>query len=178
MEQGNRVMYDWEAICHEHGDLVWASVYRVLNDYAAACDCCQEVFLEAWQRASKEPVLDWEGFLRWLSVRRAIDHVRQRHLGLAQNTVAGDTTEFLAVNDSPAAPVELDELMARLVAELAKLPGRQAEAFWLRAIEDRPYAEIAQLLATNSNEVGVLIHRARDFLRLALSEFNPSVLKE
>src|SRR5436189_4912666 len=98
-------MHNWEAICNEHRTLVWNSVYRVLNDYATACDCCQEVFLEAWQRDSKEPVLNVEGFLRWLSVRRALDYVRRNHQGLSQRTIAGDALQDLAENDSPAAPL-------------------------------------------------------------------------
>ena len=174
-EAGKRMTYDWEAICQEHGSMVWVTVFRVLNDHGAASDCYQEVFLEAWKRASKRRISDLGAFLRWLSVRRAIDHVRQRRLSQARRVVAGQAVDSLSIDDSPASPVELDELMAQLVAALATLPARQSEAFWLRAIEDRPYGEIAQLLGTTTNEVGVLIHRARESLRTVLAAFDPSV---
>ena len=177
-EAGKRMTYDWEAICQEHGSMVWATVFRVLNDHGAAWDCYQEVFLEAWERASKGAVSDWGAFLRWLSVCRALDQVRQRRLSQARGAVAGPAVDALSVDDSPASPVELDELMDQLVAALATLPPRQSEAFWLRAIEDRPYGEIAQLLGTTTNEVGVLIHRARESLRTALSAFDPAVREE
>ncbi len=169
-------MNDWETICHEHGEMVWTTVYRIVHDYAAAEDCCQIVFLEAWQRSSREPIVNVGAFLRWLSVHRAIDVVRRRRLKVEQNTLDRYAMDSVALHDGPRSPVELDELMECLVQEMASLPTRQADAFWLRAVEDRPYSEIAKLLATNKNEVGVLIHRAKESLRVALSEFDPSHL--
>lgn len=49
-------MHNWDKICDESGPLVWTTVYRVLNDYAQALDCYQDVFLEAFERTQNRAV--------------------------------------------------------------------------------------------------------------------------
>jgi DNA-directed RNA polymerase specialized sigma24 family protein len=66
-------MFDWREIRDRLAALVWTTVYRILKDPAKALDCCQDVFLETFQRAERKPVADWPGLLRWLPSRRAID---------------------------------------------------------------------------------------------------------
>jgi RNA polymerase sigma-70 factor (ECF subfamily) len=52
-------------------------------------------------------------------------------------------------------------LSERLRQALAKLPERQAEAFYLFAIDGWTHREIAAQLQMTENTVGVNIHRAR-----------------
>ena len=70
--------HDWDAIVEAHGPLVWNTVYRVLNHHADALDCYQQVFADAFESSRSRAVEDWPSLLKWLSVRRAIDRVRQR----------------------------------------------------------------------------------------------------
>jgi DNA-directed RNA polymerase specialized sigma24 family protein len=67
-------MEDWEEVRRQYGPIVWATVYRIVRNRDQALDCCQEVFLEAFERSEADPVRDWPAFLRWLAVRR---HFRQ-----------------------------------------------------------------------------------------------------
>lgn len=166
--------HDWEELCRVHGPMVWATVFRLLNDHAAALDCYQEVFLEAFQKTRGRKVDDWPSLLRWYSVHRSIDHLRQRKRAALLGTAAGDSVERIACHDLTSHDAQLNELMGRLREELAKLPVRQATAFWIRCVEERSYAEIAEQMKTKPNEVGVLIHRARQQLRESLSDLKPS----
>lgn len=163
--------HDWEQLCQTHGPLVWNTVYRLLNNHSDALDCYQEVFLDLFRRTADQSVENWASLVTWLSVRRAIDALRQRK----RETLKGsESVELVADYRSTDKAFELHELMERLATELAKLPDRQAESFWLRAVEQMSYLEIAELMGTDANEVGVLIHRARQSLRLSLSSLHPS----
>ena len=175
---GQRGMHDWDKICEEFGPLVWAAVYRVLNDHAHALDCYQDVMLEAFEKARSREVADWPSLLRWLAVRRAIDRLRQRKRAEAFATVSSTTLDNVVTQNGPLEAVQLNELMDRLCDELRNLPQRQAEAFWSRCVEDMSYAEIAAQLETDANEVGVLIHRAKLRLREALAALNPTSTQE
>ena len=93
-------------------------------------------------------------------------------------TAAGDSVERIACQDLSSHDAELNELMDRLREELARLPVRQATAFWIRCVEERSYTEIAQQMKTTPSEVGVLIHRARQQLREALSDLKPNPLNQ
>ena len=62
--------------------------------------------------------------------------------------------------------------------ELAKLPERQAAAFWMRSIEEMSYSAIAEQMDIGANEVGVLVHRARVRLRILLARWNPRCNRE
>jgi RNA polymerase sigma-70 factor (ECF subfamily) len=171
-------LHDWDELCRVHGPMVWSTVYRVLNDHADALDCYQEVFLDAYRRTSGHTVDDWPSLLKWLSVRRAIDGVRRRKRQYALGRSNGDSLEVVAGPDHAAEAIQLDELMDRLTVELATLPDRQAAAFWLRCVEQLSYADIARQMETDTNEIGVLIHRARQSLRTAFSAFDPNTVQE
>lgn len=164
---------DWNEIVRLHGPLVWRTAFRILNEHAASADCCQEVFLEAWRRAARGPIVDLPAFLRWLAVRRALDATRRRAEARRLGGVNSAPLDSAVVDESPASGAALNELVDRLTAALARLPERQADAFWLRAVEEASYAEIASALDTSVNDVGVLIHRAREALRRELASFHP-----
>ena len=170
--------HDWEELCRVHGPMVWGTVFRVLNDHAEALDCYQEVFLKAYQQTRERTVDDWPSLLRCYAVRKAIDRLRHRRRAASIGIAAGAAVERIACPDVTSQVVQLNELMDRLCEELATLPDRQATAFWLRCVEERTYAEIAGQMETDVNEVGVLIHRARQQIRQALAELNPTLAKE
>jgi len=163
--------HDWRKIAKEHGPMVWRSVFRVLRSHAESLDCYQDVMLEAFERTGGKQIDNWAGYLRWLAVHRALDRFRssQRRQQVVRTRpdmehVYGTTTE---------SELEIEELKDRLRSELAALPESQAEAFWLRFIEEMSYSEIAEQMGLDTNAVGVLIHRARPRVRQALSDLQP-----
>jgi len=163
-------MHDWQEIRLKYGQLVWQTAFRVLADDSDAMDCYQDVFLEAFQRVGKQSVQNWPGLLRWLATRRAIDRLRQRRRD-EQRMVRANCADALAESAvDPSSSLEMEELKMRLRSELATLPAQQAEAFWLRHIEELTYGEIGDLMDIDANTVGVLIHRARTKLRESMAD--------
>lgn len=167
-------MHELEAIRSRHGPLVWRTVYRILGEYSEALDCYQDVFCETLERAGRGRVDNWAARLRWLAVRRALDRLRCRRRRRGRLEPATDVETVPAPGLGPADEAVFHELVDRVRHELTKLPDRQAEAFWLRCIEEMTYAEIGRQMGLDANSVGVLIHRARSRLRDLLADYTPS----
>ena len=155
-------MADWAARVAEHGPRVWRTVFRLLNHHADAHDCYQDVFLAACQIAPRDPA-DWGRILTCLATRKAIDRLRAR--ARSARTGPLDAAPEPATNDDPAQPVRLAELIDRLRAGLAGLPGKQAEVVWLSCVERLTHREIADQLRNPTGEVRVLLLRGRQRLR-------------
>ena len=155
-------MTDWEQIRREHGPAVWAVAYRILAHDEDAHDCLQEVFLEAIRSPQSAEVRTWGGFLRWLATRRAIDGLRKRRRHATQAMSAEPS------GPEPVDQVELNETIEIIRRELARLPESQAAAFWMSSAEQMTYEQIAEQMQITPNAVGMLIHRARQQLKLSL----------
>jgi RNA polymerase sigma-70 factor, ECF subfamily len=169
-------MHDWEDIRGQYGRLIWSTAYRILKKHDQALDCCQEVFLEAWQRSQEQVVRDWPSFLRWLAAHRALDRLRKRQRAAAYISPDSDIT-LCAGGPEPGEEVEFRELVERVRLEMGRLPDRQAEAFWLCCVEEMRYDAAARQMGTDVNSIGVLIHRARSRLRELLADLSPARVK-
>ncbi len=169
-------MHDAQEIRDRYGPLVWRTVYRILGNDADALDCCQDVLCEAWQQSRQRDMHD--AALRWLATRRAIDRLRQRNRSRSRFKIDGDIAEAAEHEPGPAESAEFNELIQCLRDQLSQLPAQQAEAFWMRCIEDMSYAEIAEQLAIDTNAVGVIIHRTKARLRTTLARFANRPLKD
>ena len=166
-------MHDWHEIRQRYGPLVWSTVYRIVKRHDQALDCYQDVFVEAMERSEEQPVRSWPALLRWLAVRRALDRLRKEQRA-ASHIDSFDESRLQSDGMEPSGAAEFGELVERVRLEMARLPDRQAEAFWLRCVEEISYAEIAKQLEVDVNAVGVLIHRARNRLRDLLADLNPT----
>ncbi len=144
---------------------------RVLNHQADAIDCYQDVFLEVFQKPDRDKIENPGAYLRWLATRRAIDALRKRRT--RQNSICPADPASVSVAETPQENVEYAELLAVVRSELAALPAAQAQAFWLVSVEQCSYEEVATLLETERNHVGVLIHRARRHLQQRLKQLAP-----
>jgi RNA polymerase sigma-70 factor (ECF subfamily) len=156
-------MTDWRTILEEHGAKVWRTAYRLLNHHADALDCYQDTFLAAHQFARKQPVEDWAALLTSLAARRAIDRLRQRIRGRSAVTL-DSVAEPGSDADCPVQRAEASELMGRIQHWMTELPDKQAEVFWLSCVEGLAHPQIALQMNITTNEVGVLLHRARSRL--------------
>jgi RNA polymerase sigma-70 factor, ECF subfamily len=149
--------------------MVWSIVARILKHQDDALDCFQEVLAEAIVRSQGPAVADWGALLRWLATRRAIDALRRRKL---RSPASSDVEHLCDPGQSAEQQAAFAELVERVRSELAHLPARQAEAFWLVCVEQRTYEEVARHMNVASNAVGILVHRARQHMRSRLSSFN------
>jgi RNA polymerase sigma-70 factor (ECF subfamily) len=162
-------MPNWEQIMAEEGPTVWQTLWRLLSDRADVEDCFQETFVSALHLSQREAVTSWRAALIRLATARGMDRLRQRYRSVARlsGDVAGRTSPSLAVNEitsKDAGPVEqavVSELSERLRQALTTLPEKQAEVFYLFAIDGWTHREIGTHLQMTENAVGVNVHRAR-----------------
>ena len=129
-----RLMPEPEALLQAHGDMVWRTVYRMLGDRDDAHDCYQDTFLDALRVAQSKPVTHWPALLRKIATRRALDRLRERYAKPAPEALGAVPMPDPSAHE-PSSSLESAEMLAQARALLAELPPRQAEAFWLRHME-------------------------------------------
>ncbi len=165
---------DWSEITKQHGPKVWIAVFRILRSHSESLDCYQDVMLEAFEQSNRNKIANWPGYLRWLAVRRGLDRLRAKNRSRLLISETADIDRVSSMAESNGIAIQMEELKDRLRSELARLPTQQAEAFWLRFVEQMSYLEIAQQMGLDANAVGVLIHRAKPRVRNALSDLQPN----
>jgi RNA polymerase sigma factor (sigma-70 family) len=167
---------DWSQIVHEHGPMVWRTVRRLVSNDADAADCFQRTFVSALELSAKEAIRAWPGLLKRLAIARALDLLRQRQRQ-STRTISlpeGSLTDRKFVG--PLRAAEGNELADHLRLALAQLDVRQAHVFCLACLEECSYQEIAEQLGLTVNHVGVLLNRAREFLRERLRAHEPAAV--
>ena len=170
-------MHDWQEVRRRYGTIVFGAVFRFLKRHDQALDCYQEVFLEAFEQCGNRRVDNWPALLRWLAVRRALDRLRSERRR-SSRVADEDPSLLLGSVVEPSAAIEFRELVEQVRHAIARLPDRQGEAFWLHCVEQLTYAEVAEQFGTDTNTVGILVHRARARLRKLLADLNPSRVEE
>lgn len=161
----------------QHGEMVFATAYRILGSSADAEDVFQEVFmkvLRGWDRIVRSGTMrEWGAYLRVITTRRAVDVLRRtkrrKHVGV-------EWIEHLAGPDgkNPRQIVMQNEMANVMRRALAKLPKKESRVFCLKYFEGLSYEQIAGQVGITVDSVGVLLHRARKRLREIL---DPSLLQ-
>jgi RNA polymerase sigma-70 factor (ECF subfamily) len=153
-----------EALYREHWRAVFGAAYRVTGDAMDAEDVLQTVFLRIAHRA---PALDGAPeagpYLRRSAINAALDLLRSRARRADAPMPVGPGEPTVDSADEAVA------LRLWLRSALAALNPRAAEAFALHHFEGYRNDEIAAMLGTTPNAVGVTLHRARARLREALA---------
>lgn len=153
--------------------MVWRTAYRLLGNEADAADCFQRTFVSALELSRKEAIRNWPALLRRLATARALEQLRQRHREGGRLTgmprMCADRR-----TPGPAQAAAAGELAEDLRQALMGLDALQAEVFCLTCLEDFPYREVADHLGLTVNHVGVLLHRAKTFLRERLRAYDPA----
>jgi RNA polymerase sigma-70 factor, ECF subfamily len=170
-------MIDWSQIVHEHGPIVWRTVYRLVNHEADAADCFQRTFVSALQLSRQEEIRNWPGVLKRLATARAVDCLRQRQREWRRWTALREGLSADRTGMGPPLAAQSSELADHLRQALRELDDAQAQVFILACLEDWQYDEIAQHLGVTVNHVGVLLNRARAALRERLRSFAPAAFR-
>lgn len=155
---------DWEQVYAEQLPRVLNFFRYRLGDTADVEDLTARTFEKAWL-ARHRYQSDVAGFATWLlTIARnvAIDHVRARQ--------RSKPLEVAAVVPSPdATPEQQAEQHAdaqRLAALLATLPPRQRELIAMKYGADMTYRAIARATGLSESNLGTILHRAVETLRL------------
>lgn len=167
-------MTDWSQLIQQYGQLVWKTIYRLVNHDADAADCFQNTFVAALDVSRRESVESWPGLLKRLATLKALERLRQRYRTARYETELNDTEAAAFSVAPPEQDVTASELTAHLRLVLAELDPRQAQVFCLCCLEEFSYQDVAAEMQVTANHVGVLLNRAKASLRERLKTFAPA----
>jgi RNA polymerase sigma factor (sigma-70 family) len=145
----------FEVFLQDHRTLVYRFLLVAVGP-ADADDAFQETFLaalRAYPRVREDGRLD-----RWIlriASRKAIDH----HRGSARRPIPVESVPEAAIEDERAEPDD------RLWRAVGSLPPKQRVAVVLRHVLDRPYEEIAEVLASSEEAARANVSQATRRLR-------------
>ncbi|MBN1516112.1 RNA polymerase sigma factor [Candidatus Sumerlaeota bacterium] len=155
----------------EHGQMVFATAYRILGNADDAEDAMQEVFLKVlkkltWYLNPDKP-RDWGAFLRVMAARQAIDIFRRKKS--RKETALEPVEPFVrSTGNNPRQTAVMRERIEQLRGALKTLPKNEAWVFVLKYIEGLSYDQIAAHTGFSVSFTGVLLHRARKRLKTIL----------
>ena len=145
---------------------------RLLGPGAEADDARSEAFFRAQQAlASYDPARPFRRWLLAIAAHHCLDRLRRRHVeGRLFTEAELSELELPATAPSPLGLALARERREALLAALDALPERHRAPLVLRYFAELPYDAIAELLGVTTNDVGVLLFRAKARLRQALAE--------
>jgi RNA polymerase sigma-70 factor, ECF subfamily len=171
----------WEELYAEYQPRLRAFGYRLAGNVHDADDLVQETFVRAVPRLDRlDPeTADVSAYLfttlRNLFLKQVERTKRQQPMAEVPEPVLPTPIE-----DDPERGTLLRRQQEELRLANSRLQPRQRLVLALRELEDRPYAEIGELVDMKENAVAQLIFRARESLRLELrlAQIDPERLPE
>jgi RNA polymerase sigma-70 factor, ECF subfamily len=151
----------FDAFAREQRQALVAFAWTFTGDVGVAEDVAQDALHATWQAWHRDGGIHHpEAWARQVVANRAIDRARRagrerRALGL--------------VGARPDPNVDLPTTDHEFWDAVRALPARQAQAIALHYLEDRPVAEIAEILGCAPATVKVHLHRGRRALADALA---------
>jgi len=154
-------------------------ICRFLNDYDAASDILQQVFLQLYLSLPKlrtgEPLKAW---LFQVARNRCVDELRRKHaIHFSELQVSTDDDE-LSLLDSlpdteplPEEVVDQRDLQEILQQAIDTLPVKYRSVVLLRYVAQLSFAEIGRSLQMPEATVKTYFQRAKPLLRAALTEY-------
>ena len=153
-----------------HGPWLAARLRRVLPA-AEVEDVLQETFLAVWRGArGYRPAGSAGGWIWGIARRQAALWLRRR--GPAELTLPAVAVNGRDPDDPAEAALQRAEL-ADAERALGPAGGAQREIWRLMYVEDRPVAEVAELMGVPEGTVKSRAHRARRLMRAALRRGEP-----
>lgn len=157
----------FDALYREEWSGLVALGWSLTGSWTAAEELTQDAFADAYRRWDEVAGLDKPGaWVRRALINRSASHHRRRAVesrGLArwsarpeQDDAGADAADHIGDPDFWDA--------------VRSLPARQAECVALHYLEDRPVAEIADILGCKASTVKVHLHRGRTALAQLLAE--------
>lgn len=160
---------------------VFSLVYRMVRDRELAEDLTQETFIKVLNAIdSYRPEYKFSSWIFKIANNASIDHLRRRGLNTlsldgSPHAESADAIEATTLQIGDGAENQLDEVASRELGQqiegaINQLRPEYRSCIILRHIDGRPYEEIAEMLDLPLGTVKTYIHRARNELRILLSE--------
>ncbi|WPQ62187.1 MULTISPECIES: RNA polymerase sigma factor [Chitinophaga] len=145
----------FEILYHQYKQAVYANIYKMIKQPAAAEDILQEVFLALWQNREKiHQDKSAGGWLFVVSYNKAATYLKQQ---LKSAIILDEYPENLPQEEQD--DDELYNIQLSIVEDaINHLPARKKEVFRLCRLEGRPYEEVAEI-------VGISVPSVKDYLK-------------
>ena len=166
-----------------HAEKLFNYLLRQLQNDGDAADLAQEAFVRVYQNRNKfDPGQKFSTWLYTIATNLCRDRLRwrSRHPQVsldAENTESGATLLQHLPDAQPAPDEEMQSAeRAKLVrSAVAQLPDELRIPLILFEYEDRPRAEIAEILDCSVKAVEMRLYRARHLLREKLTAVLPTI---
>lgn len=158
----------FEILVQRYEAKLFALAWRMLHNRADAEDAVQEAFVKAYR--SLKRFRGEARFSTWL-YRIAMNHILnmlRRGSRMRRADLDLDKMESLFTPAEASRQKQLQVAVARATDEL---PPRQRAIFHMRYEEERPHAEIAEILGISEGAVKASYHHAVNKLRQSLKDF-------
>src|SRR6185503_3312471 len=145
---------------------LWTLCYRMTGRTSEADDLCQDAIARAIERGDQLTGDDPTGWLLRIATTTCLDHlrkaaVRRRLTALSDPLDAPELSPGTPTADPEGAAILGEDVRYAVIVALQHLTPRQRAALILHDVCDRPVADVAAVLETNTNAAKALIHRAR-----------------
>ena len=162
--QAGRGQEAFERLVPAYRRRVFGLAYGILRDRAAAEDLAQEVFVKLWQALPRyDGRAQLSTWIYAISRNAAISALRARRRSVSLSDPAV-LEEVEVATSTPAAATD-DAVLRRYIEAL---PDRQRQAITLYYLDERPVAEVAEMMGLPANTVKTHLHRARASLAAVL----------
>jgi RNA polymerase sigma-70 factor, ECF subfamily len=155
------------ALVERHQRRIHATLVKLTGDPDLALDLGQDAFIRAWEQlAGFERRSAFGTWLYRIAVRLAYDEMerRRRQTPLEPDAAVADPAR------GPDVETESASAAADLRTRIERLPPLQRAVVVMRAYDELPYREIAEVLGTTENSARVSFHHAITRLREQYAE--------
>jgi RNA polymerase sigma-70 factor (ECF subfamily) len=158
----------FEVLVRRYEARLYALAWRMLHNRADAEDAVQESFVKAYR--SLKRFRGEARFSTWL-YRIALNHILNKLRKGSRLRRADLDLDRMESRLSPTQASRQGELQVAVARAVDELPPRQRAIFHMRYEEERPHAEIAEILGISEGAVKANYHHAVLKLRESLSDF-------
>ena len=149
--------------------VVWRACYGMMRNSRDAEDLTQEVFFKAYRSLTKfEGRSSFKTWIYRIAINTSQNEIRRRSRRAQEaETAVEDMAEYLPSNTSLEATILARHQRHLLQQAMANLRPEEYEVLYLKDVEERPYAEIAEQLDISLSAAKMRVQRARLALRVA-----------
>ena len=159
-------------LVNRYKERIYSVVLRIVKNRDEAKDLAQEAFVKAYR--NRQSFRAESAFYTWvyrIAVNLSLNFIK-RDRGRQAESI--DTIVPTAFSESMPDKLEQAELGQAIAEAIDKLPARQKTVFVLRHYEEKPHAEIAEILSITEGAVKANYHQAvqklKTYLGLYLNE--------
>jgi RNA polymerase sigma-70 factor (ECF subfamily) len=162
----------------KHYQAVYANIYRLLKDVAAAEDVLQDVFLTLWEkRSGLQDHLSVEGWLFSISFNKSVSYLKafqKQQVSLKEKQSLDDAFTL----PSDGSPVNGTDPMDQLQLAIEQLSPQKKKVFVMCKVEGKSYQEVADALQISKHTVKEYLSQSVSFIRdyLRKNEFPATYL--